>query len=229
MVCTNLLSPIAANFLAPETIWNETKARSKPVHSWNDSVKRFTTYYSTSRHNFFARGGEVLYLQLCNVFAQDQRQVEEFGKSFGFQPEERDLEVLHADLQTGLQLLYGRHDMVLNNLVEFIENVEPDTGRAIAERSLVFRCEWCPADSWREGYLFAVELRRLLHTALDPVEKLELLMEGCTLQVLRSLCAQSVRYLRRETEREEVPTLDSAGLSIRGYLPLRIIRHGTYS
>ena len=42
--------------------------------------------------------------------------------------------------------------------------------------------------------MFAVELKRLLCARLDPVDRLELLMTGCSLQVLRSLCAESMRY-----------------------------------
>ena len=33
-----------------------------------------------------------------------------------------------------------------------------------------------------------------MSAAIDPVDRLELMMVGCALQVLRSICAQSVRY-----------------------------------
>ncbi|MGI6640452.1 MAG: hypothetical protein ACOX48_02975 [Limnochordia bacterium] len=209
--CAQSFFPVAASLLAPETIWNETVVKTKPVASWESSVESFGTYYSLYRYNFLARGGEVLYLQLCNVFAQEQRRTEEFARSFAFTAAERDLEQLHAALQLGFESLYGGHDLAIDNLADFIEGIDPDTIRAIDKQMRKFECGWCPADSWKEGYLFAVEVKRLLHTAIDPVEKLELLMTGCALQVLRSMCAQSVRYLGCGTAGEKYSEDYSSG------------------
>ena len=194
--CAQSFFPVASSLLSPEVMWNETVVKRKPVHTWRDSLECFSTYYSLFRYNFLARGGEVLYLQLCNVFTQEQNEVYEFARHFRMSEDEKNLEMLHSDLQVGLSSLYGQQDEVLNKLVDFIESIDPDTVESISNRSLEFACEWCPADSWKEGYLFAVELKRLTLTALDPVEKLELLTTGCALQVLRSLCAQSVRNTR---------------------------------
>lgn len=212
--CAQSFFPVATSLLTPETIWNETKVKNNPVNTWKESLDEFSVYYSVSRHNFLARGGEVLYLQLCNVFAQEQKDIAQFARSFQLSERERNLETLHEDLELGLELLYGKHDEVINNLVEYIESVDPDTAVATHEatykRGRGSTCEWCPQDSWREGYLFAVELKRLLLTALDPIEKLELMMTGCVLQVLRTICAQSARY---STELDNV----DQGPSRQGY------------
>jgi len=197
--CAQVFFPIASSLLIPETIWNETKAKNNPVDSWERSLVKYSTYYSTSSHNFLARGGEVLYLQLCNVFAQEQEKIDAFAKEYPLNSRERNLITLHEDLQRGFMQLYGGYERVLNNLVEYIENIDPETKQAANNRAESSFCEWCPEDSWREGFLFAVELKRLLLTSLDPVEKLELMMTGCALQVLRSLCAQTVRYSRKQT------------------------------
>lgn len=53
---------------------------------------------------------------------------------------------------------------------------------------------WCPEESWPEGYLCAIELKRLFSATLDPIERLDLLITGCAMQVLRTICAQSIRY-----------------------------------
>ncbi|MGB3226300.1 MAG: hypothetical protein WBB23_26170, partial [Desulforhopalus sp.] len=52
---------------------------------------------------------------------------------------------------------------------------------------------WCNADSWQEGYLFAVEILRLLQTNLDVVDRIYLLENACAMQVLRTLAMQSAR------------------------------------
>jgi hypothetical protein len=46
----------------------------------------------------------------------------------------------------------------------------------------------------QKGLLFAVELLRLSEAVIDPIERLEMLELACAMQVLRSLCAQGVRY-----------------------------------
>lgn len=50
---------------------------------------------------------------------------------------------------------------------------------------------WCAADSWREGYLFAVEVLRILRADVDIMERLALLETACGLQILRTLLART--------------------------------------
>ena len=57
---------------------------------------------------------------------------------------------------------------------------------------------WCRTESWREGYLFAVEIHRLLRAGLDIVDRIYLLEIACAMQVLRSLGAQTSRITERE-------------------------------
>mgnify|MGYP000944539147 FL=1 len=83
-------------------------------------------------------------------------------------------------------------------MIDLIENLDPETHRALNQADGRdqgwLSCEWCPEEGWPEGYLFAVELARVLQATLDPVERIEVLTTGCCLQVLRSLSAQSARY-----------------------------------
>jgi len=203
--CAQTFLPITPALLTQETLWNETVARKQPVTDWFESIARFGTYYSISKHRFLARGGEVLYLQLCNALraapgelqafvAEVRRQTDEWA----IDAEEAEPDGLHARLQTGLNRLAGQRLGALDRLIALIEDLDPETKEAVnSERAGAndwLACEWCPRESWREGYLFAVELSRVLGAALAPVERLELLTTGCALQVLRSLCAQSARY-----------------------------------
>ncbi len=192
--CAQTFYPVSASLVTQETIWNKTVARKSDIKNWDSAIKRFKKFYSTTRRIFLARGGELLYLQLCNLFTIEQSKVREFAKEMQFDDDETDLVKLHRSLQTGLQKLSGNDMDAFNRLVDYIELLDKDTHDLTNSESEYLTCEWCPQDSWQEAYLFAVEINRLLAASLDPVERLDLLMIGCSLQVMRSLCAQSVRY-----------------------------------
>lgn len=192
--CAQTFYPISASLLTQETIFNESKAKRKDLQTWDDSIQNFREFYSNKR-DFLARGGELLYLQLCNALSMPQEDIVSFLEDLGvdFDEEEMDLGQLHSSLQNGLIKLKGLYTAPLDNLVSYIEKLDAKTYELV-NKSNPLVCEWCPRDSWPEGYLFAVELNRLMSAAIDPVDRLELMMVGCALQVLRSICAQSVRY-----------------------------------
>jgi len=195
--CAQTFYPVSSSVLTQETIWNETVARKNNVQTWENSTHEFKTYYSTHKRNFLARGGEVLYLQLCNALSTPQGDVDRFlqGTSLSFFDEnERNLERLYNSLQRGLTQLDAEHTAPLDSVVEYVDNLDENTYRCTNDNSREIRCEWCPRDSWPEGYLFTVEVNRILSATLDHMDTLGLIMTGCVLQVLRSLCAQSVRY-----------------------------------
>jgi|CZCA01.1.fsa_nt_gi hypothetical protein len=194
--CAQTFYPVSSSLLTRETIWNETVARRYSVQTWENSIYDFGTYYSTSKRDFLARGGEVLYLQLCNALSTPQEDMDEFLQNIGFyfDEDERNLERLHNSLQYGLRQLDGQHTVPLDNLVDYVDNLDENTNKLTNDNSGEVQSGWCPRDSWPEGYLFAVELNRILTATLDHMDRLELMMTGCVLQVLRSLCAQSVRY-----------------------------------
>jgi hypothetical protein len=179
--CAQTFYPISTSLLTQETIWNETYAKNNPIDCWINSLKRFHKYYSVSKHRFMSRGGELLYLQLCNVFATDQTKVISFAEIMNLDNEESDLTKLHHSLQDGLQKLSGNDMDAFNRLVDYIELLDKDTHDLTNKESEYLTCEWCPRDSWQEAYLFAVEINRLLAASLDPVERLDLLMIGCSL------------------------------------------------
>lgn len=199
--CAQTFYPVAPSLLTQETIWKETAARRGSLRDWKESLDPFAAYYSTTSRDFLARGGEVLYLQLCNVFSIPQDDISAFVRRMGLavQKEETDLRQLHESLQAGIRDLYGQHSDPLDRLVSYIDQLDPHTYERTNDDSRALTCEWCPRDSYPEGYLFAVEINRLMSAALDCVDKLDLLMTGCALQVLRSLCAQSARYFQEES------------------------------
>lgn len=195
--CAQSLLPIARQLIATESIWKETRARNDGVKSWDDAL----AYFSHSQHIFLARGGELLYLQICNALRQQKEQVLQWNSSADMQIPmvECDPAMLHADLCEGINVVFDACPPAIGKLAEFIDSgIEQKTakhsdGQPEDRRFTV--CGWCPAESWQEGYLFALEVRRLCKAEIDPVERLELLETACALQVLRSLGAQSARHV----------------------------------
>ncbi len=198
--CAQTFMPVSEAFITQETIWNETEARRSGVPDWQEAVSHLHRYFSVSRHRFLARGGELLYLQVCNALATDPSTIAPFAESLEgcITAEEANPRSLHQALQAALAGLKGQGSPALSRLADLIEGLDPETQRAVdrarSNGEGWVGCEWCPRESWPEGYLFAIELSRVLRAVLDPVEQLEMLAVGCALQVLRSLCAQSARY-----------------------------------
>lgn len=208
--CAQTFWPSAPSLVTQETIWNESVSRREKVESWEDSIYNFHKYYSVSKHRFMARGGEVLYLQLCNLFAADHEGMSDFLERLRPHEEEVVMSDLYSGLTDGFGRVFSREDRAFDRLVEFIERCDTDTWTEVQRQTRRLECGWCPSESWQEAYLWAVETNRLLRATIDPAELLELLMTGCVLQVLRSISAQSVRYVSEGRRRVPKTALDYA-------------------
>lgn len=195
--CAQTFYPITTNFLLQETIWKRSYTKNKEL-DWNEVRNNIFSYFNTRQHIFLARGGELLYLQLCNLFSKRGRDIGSLASKLGLSKEENTLEFLHQALLTGLKKLKTEQFAALNKLTDYIETLDPETNWATNKgnqsKENMLTCEWCPEESWPEAYLFAVEINHVLQATLDPIERLELLQIGCVVQVMRSLCAQSLRY-----------------------------------
>ncbi len=192
--CAQTLFPISKAFLLQETIWNETEARRQGPFSWNEMLTDFNKLFSVSKHRFMARGGELLYLQLCNAFRERGSQLSDFLAPYDLIEYEQDPKKLIASLEKCLGNITNKVPEALDSIIKLIDTIDGHTWNATNKDDNFTECGWCPEDSWQEGYLFAVELNMLCHAMIDPIERIELLMVGCGLQILRSLCAQTMRY-----------------------------------
>lgn len=188
--CAQVLVPLSCGLLASEAIWNQSKAERDKVSDWRDAIQ----YFSTTQKLFMARGGELLYLQLCNAFRSRGEEFEQFTVKLDLSSEERDSHSLYRALECNLRQITGHAPPALDQIALLIDGIDGFTAEKTNRVEDPIRCGWCPEESWQEGYLFAVELNRLCMAAVDPVERIELLMLGCAMHVLRSLCAQSARY-----------------------------------
>jgi hypothetical protein len=202
--CAQSFLPVCRGLLAGETIWNEAAARRQPPYDWIDLLDRQRDYLTMNKHRFLARGGELLFLQLCNALRQSPAVIRTWAEQSNIclEPSELDPAWLHAGLQRELGKLLDHCPQTLTEIADFLDSgIEPETAYATDTENDGPRyvdAGWCAAESWREGYLFAVELLRLCTADLDLVKRLQLLEAACTMQVLRSLAAQSARHCRSE-------------------------------
>ncbi len=203
--CAQSFLPVSSGFLAGESIWKETKARNANIEDWFDLIENRSSFFDMNQHLFLARGGELLYLQVCNALRQPQGQIVEWcGKGgFGLSQNEQDPAWLHAELEKTLGGLMGYCPDTLTDLAEFVDSrLDTETPKQTDgpedDRRFV-AAGWCNADSWQEGYLFAIDLLRLMKTNLDVVDRIYLLESACAMQVLRTLAMQSARMTGNNT------------------------------
>lgn len=201
--CAQAFLPISKRLIAAETLWNDTQARRRNDLTWSTITEGFLQFFSFNKHRFLARGGELLYLQLCNALRQDSRSVQKwlYEAGVGCTAEESDTATLHRNLQIALVAVFDACPETVGKLATFLDSgidalTAENTDLASDGRPRLASCGWCPEESWQEGAIFAVELLRICQALIDPIERIELLEIACALQLLRSLCAQSARYGR---------------------------------
>lgn len=204
--CAQSFLPIVRELIAGESIWGATEADRDPPSSWEESLK----YFSHNKQSFLARGGELLYLQLCNALRQDSSTILSwlrqsdiaFLNDFDMEPEPS---VLFDELGKAFLAVLDSCPRTVSRLAEFLDcGVESATSQSTdtdndGEPRFV-DCGWCPEESWPEGLLFALEFLRICRATVDPIDRLEMLEIACAMQVLRSLCAQAARYTGRTDE-----------------------------
>ena len=203
--CAQSFLPITRELIAGESIWRETRAKASDVQDWDAALD----FFSHTQKIFLSRGGELLYLQVCNALRQDASTIKAWCDQAGLSPSTREYtpELLHNALQTGISSILDSCPEAVGKLASFIDTgVDPKTAertdKDLGGKPRFIRCGWCPVESWPEGLLFAIELLRLCEAAIDPIERLELMEIACAMQVLRSLCAQSARYVEWARERK---------------------------
>lgn len=207
--CAQTFLPLSRRCLAGETIWNQSKTHNNLT--WYDSLTSLSTYWSTNRHRFLARGGEVFYLQLCLALSRSKGEVTDLIREakLEFSTEEADPAQLHFKLEEGLTRLLDS-SLQLDELAAFIENNDENESAYKTDLERHFGIERphfvsteaypeaCPKESWKIGYVFAVELSRILTLKLDTLEciaRLEMLFD---LHILRHLTYLSAQRIKNE-------------------------------
>lgn len=194
--CALVFLPLASSLIAGEAIWKKLKGAKNPEISWETDVFKSDRFFTFSNHAFMARGGEVLYLQLCNLFSRaDSEEIREMEKQMQHPPNVA--LKFREQIETGLKNYFKSAPApAMDALTQWIESADPWTQEETegADNRRKAACGWCPRESWQEAYLFAYEMANISNAVIDPIEKIEMLKYCCVFQVLRSLCAQAARY-----------------------------------
>ena len=198
--CAQTFLPFCRELLCGEEIWNATKARSDDPADWDEVLDNFSDFFDGSKHIVLARSGESLYLQICNALTQTKDEVVEEILSrpgISLSTSEATPSLLKENLTKALASFFDATPKSLSDIIRFVDtSTDERTWKKSdysGERPRSVSCGWIPQKSWTEGYLFAVEMKRLLSANIGIIDKLELLEVECTLQVLRSLASQTYR------------------------------------
>lgn len=196
---THTFLPVSTSLLAKEVSWQHPKAlKKKEVVDWDSS----TDFFDENTRNFLGRGGELLFLQLANLFAEPDdpelavmRDLEIYrhigGKQISTLADglERQLKKM---LEEAVAPLTGLAQFIEYNLTNFqLDSQSPDPGSSLG---------WVPVVSRSEALLFAWEMGNICAANLSGLERLDLLRTLCSMQVLRSLCFQARRVDGAETD-----------------------------
>lgn len=187
---THSFLPASPALLARELDWLHSKAvKDVEIQDWDDAKKHF----KTDRHNFMARGGELLFLQLAHLFSSESHAAVgsmRFCASYEHLAQYNLVE-LRENIETGLRSTLEKTVGSINELARFIE--EALSSYRLYDQDKHALLGWIPASSVPEAFLFASELNNICRSTLGALEKIDLLQLLCCMQVLRSLCFQARR------------------------------------
>lgn len=199
--CAQSFIPISRGLVAGEAIWNETKAKSHYAESWSYVLDNAKLYFSLNKHRFLARGGELLYLQICNAMKQNPEAIQAWNldAKLEFSSEELEPEKLLNSLERGLAKFFSACPKFIDDLAEFIDDkLDPETAAKTdmhEQQPRFVEAGWCNSATWQEGYLLAVEMNRILSSGLDVMDSVYYLETLFMLHTLRNLIMQSSRCL----------------------------------
>ena len=184
---THAFLPVANELLANEVVWSPQREEI------SDDWTSLCSHFKTDRHNFMARGGEVLFLQLSNLFHKpDAPELTVLLNDASY----KHINITTAsDLESRLQQHFRQmlEDAVspLANLTKFIEKSLSDYELDLSPKHS--NLGWVPAATRIEALLFAHEADNICSANISALEKIDLLQLLCSMQVLRSLCFQACR------------------------------------
>lgn len=207
--------PASRYLLSREVDWRHTDAINAKVDKWEMAQGHFTT----GSHNFMARGGEVLFLQLWHALrVTDAADITRWLRSdYAY----IDWPEVSKSVIDGLSRLVTAIDGPLARLGSVIEWAGREAP-TIEEKRQEQKFGWIRRESWPEAALFAWEIANITKSEQDPLRKIRVLQGLCCLHALRSLCFQAVRWLNTMGELDGDATAGFAG----GYAWITAGPHG---
>ncbi|MTW19881.1 hypothetical protein [Allochromatium palmeri] len=187
---THCFLPASKKLLGRELNWLNSQAqKDTELKSWDNAKQHF----AHDRHNFMGRGGEVLFLQLANLFSSiNSPEISHLVE----QPEYSHLKdkafQLNKLVSEGLSELLGNSFGSIDSLIELLESSLSDY--KLFDEPKYAPLGWVPAATKPEALLFASEINNICSMSIGALEKIDLLQILCCLHVLRSLCFQACRF-----------------------------------
>jgi hypothetical protein len=194
---THSFLPASSVLLSREVSWQHPKAlKDNSIKDWKDSKK----YLADNFRNFMGRGGELLFLQLANLFADINTPeiIEMLALPAYAHIKNIDISQLKNALENSLKQMLTENMASLGGLVTLIEDTLSDftLNDPLKKSSL----GWAPACTKPEALLFATEMQNICDAKLNALEKIDLLQTLCSMHVLRSLCFQGRRIDEAESQ-----------------------------
>jgi hypothetical protein len=201
---TQTFMPVCRSLLSREVMWAHGRARKSNTKDWGE----LSQYFEINKHNFMARGGEVLYLQLLNLFnTEDLLPLKELLSTpaylhllSGQQDLKDSLLSTRRSIATGLDKCLDGLEPTLGRIAQFIasswgslESSEDNANNRLHGPST---CGWIPTNTITESFLFSWELENTLSAEIDPLEKIEILRVLCSLQVMRTICFRTAAHAK---------------------------------
>lgn len=194
---TQTFLPVSNSLLAREVGWRHTAALKETGVEWGE----FERHFDVSAHNFMARGGELLFLQLVNLFNNiSGPEVETLLASEDYQHLKVDIN-LRRDVENGLKAVLTEVEGSLGRLVNFLESCLVDFK---LKNKGPARFGWVPRQTFEEALLFATEIRNICSSSHGSLQKAELLQSLCCMHVLRSLCFQAQRMACKGSAKSKI-------------------------
>lgn len=189
--------PASPSLLACEVTWFHHDAineKKEEIKSWEDSKK----YFDYTR-NFLGRGGELLFLQLANLFfeSDEKDDVLEIEIITGFDEYKHiknqvcSISGLRKKIEFEIKSIIMDSSSKLGVLIDFVESNLVDFN--VFSESRKSALGWVPKVTRMESLLFAVEIKNICESHISALEKLDFLQTLCSMQVMRSLCFQGRR------------------------------------
>jgi hypothetical protein len=187
--------PASPGLLANEITWLHHDAKKETngkIETWDSCIN----YFDYTR-NFLGRGGELLFLQLSNLFSEKKPfeidyllSLDEY-KFLRSEFEISGVNNLQERIENGLKSILMDSSSQLKDIINFLEFSMEDINLFSEPKKSALG--WVPKITKTEAFLFAVEIRNICDSDLGSLEKLDLLQMLCTMHVMRSLCFQGRR------------------------------------
>lgn len=199
--CARSFLPVSQSILAGESIWKATKVQ-RDKKDFDEAVKK--NFEHTGR-SFYARGGEVLYLQLLLAFTKSEQEIDfeiknnPYLKGLRVSQSEKDPLKLKENIEKGFRDMFSDGvPLAFNKFIDFVEEKNKTSlDGTFSEKENPIG--YIQKETWVLGYLFALELSRLFLSKFDVIDRIQMLENECVLQVIRTLLYVSSMQLEKDS------------------------------